>query len=143
MTINVEFKDFEEMTAFAEKLVSKGGNNAKDLSNVVKEIKEEKKIPRGNKPAEEFAENSAVSNDGAAESISDDTSGFEGEVKSYTLEEVRAKLVQLTRTGKQKEVKALLTSFEAENISSVKVEDYAAVMEKAALIGKVVGEVNA
>ena len=137
MTINLEFNDFEEMTAFAEKLVSKGGNNAKDLKNVVNATKEE--TPKADKSVKESVAASAVVN---AETINGDTSEPEADAKTYTLEEVRAKLVQLTRTGKQKAVKALLTSFEAENISSVKPEDYAAVMEKAALIGKA-GEVNA
>lgn len=133
MTINLAFNDFEEMTAFAQKLVSKKDSNAEVLRDVVIETKEEKKdkTPRATKPTADTAEDITVSNDEAAESVSDNTSESTTDSETYSLEEVRAKLVQLTRSGKQKEVKALLTSFEAEKISDVKAEDYAAVMEKA------------
>lgn len=50
---------------------------------------------------------------------------------TYTLEEVRSKLADLSRAGKQAQVKALLGEFGANKLSEVKEEDYAALMKKA------------
>lgn len=50
---------------------------------------------------------------------------------TYTLEQVRGKLANLSRSGKQAEVKALLGEFGANKLSEVKEEDYAALMKRA------------
>lgn len=50
---------------------------------------------------------------------------------TYTLEQVRDKLANLSRSGKQAEVKALLGEFGANKLSEVKEEDYAALMKRA------------
>ena len=50
---------------------------------------------------------------------------------AYTLEQVRAKLADLTRKGKRAEVKALIQSFGASKLSEVPVEKYAELMAKA------------
>lgn len=50
---------------------------------------------------------------------------------TYTLEEVRAKLAGLTKTGKRNEVRTLLEEFGAAKLPEVKEEDYAALMAKA------------
>lgn len=50
---------------------------------------------------------------------------------TYTLEQVRDKLANLSRAGQRAEVKALLGEFGANKLSEVKEEDYAALMKKA------------
>lgn len=54
----------------------------------------------------------------------------EGEV-IYTLEQVRAKMTELSRAGKAKAVKDILTSLDASNLSSLDPAKYAEAMEKA------------
>lgn len=113
MSITVNFGSYEEMIVFARQLL---GTTATKQETPIKkqELESESKkemenVPEGN-----------------------DEVPFEEEpVKTYTLEEVRAELAKLTRAGKQKEVKELLTSFGAKNLSSVDPKDYAALMEKA------------
>ena len=56
------------------------------------------------------------------------------ETKSYTESEIRACLAGLIKTGKQPQVKALLTEFEVSKLSEIPSERYAEVMEKAAKI---------
>ncbi len=110
MGITVEFKDFNEMMGFAIQLV-----NGKTAATAIKTDKP-KVEPQ---PSENKNNTPEV------------TEQKEEPVKAYTLEEVRAVLAKLTRSGKQKQVKALLTSLGAKNLSSVDPKDYAALMEKA------------
>jgi len=58
----------------------------------------------------------------------------EPEVKSYTVEEVRAALSALSKAGKKAEVKAILESVGVAKLSDVQPEDYAAVMQKAGAV---------
>ena len=58
----------------------------------------------------------------------------ETETPKYTIEDVREKLTKLARAGKQKEVKALVTKFGAEKISTLDPKHFASVMEEAELI---------
>jgi len=55
----------------------------------------------------------------------------EGVAPKVTLEQVRAKLAELTRNGKREQVKALLNEFGANKLSEVPAEKYAELMEKA------------
>ena len=113
MSITVEFKDFAEMIAFAKQLLGTPAS------------KQEPKKKEAALPSETEA---SMMN--SPESI--DEAPFEGgTVMTYTLEEVRAKLAELTRAGKAKEVKELLNSFGAKNLTSLDPKHYAAVMEKA------------
>jgi hypothetical protein len=48
----------------------------------------------------------------------------------YTVEELRATGMEKSRQGKREQLKALLTSFKAENISTLKEEFYGAFMQK-------------
>ena len=48
-----------------------------------------------------------------------------------TLEQVRAKLAELTRNGKREQVKALLNEFGANKLSEVPADKYAELMAKA------------
>lgn len=113
MGITLEFKDYEEMIAFAKVLLA-GTNlgepkktDAKQETKIETPVKEDVIENTKELPLEEKSE------------------------KEYTLEEVRAALAELTRNGKQKQVKELLTSFGAKNLSGLDSKDYAAVMEKA------------
>ena len=110
MSITVTFNDFNEMIAFAKQLIG---------SPVEGQIKQ-------NVPVEEVQKTNTLS----GETRTEDVKKNEVE-KPHTLEEVRAELAKLTRAGKAKEVKALLTSFGAKNLSSVDPKDYAALIEKA------------
>jgi len=117
MGITVQFESYEEMIAFAGKLVGQPSAPAKKVTKPVKEespVKEEA-------PAEE----TYVPGDSLPEVIEEENT------PSFTLEEVRAKLTALTRAGKQKEVKAILDFVKAKNLTSVEPKDYAVVMEKA------------
>lgn len=116
MGITLEFKNYEEMITFAKVLLA--GSNPVEPKKVV--AKQEAKIEAPVK--EEVIENTQRAEDLPSE---------EKPEKEYTLEEVRASLAELTRSGKQKQVKEILTSFNAKNLSSVDPKDYAALMEKA------------
>ena len=109
--ITVEFKDFNEMIAFAKQLLSNQIRQEERTPDTKKETKTaEPASDFINPPKEPMEEESA---------------------KTYTLEEVRAKLAELTRSGKAKGVKELLNSFGAKNLTSLDPKHYAAVMEKA------------
>ena len=56
------------------------------------------------------------------------------EEKALTLEDVRGVLADKSRNGKTAEVKALITSFGADKLSSVKASDYAELMKKAEVL---------
>ena len=53
------------------------------------------------------------------------------EETSVTLEEVRAKLAELSKSGKQAEVKTLITSFGASKLTDVPKENYAELLKAA------------
>jgi len=55
--------------------------------------------------------------------------------KVFTLEEVRAKLTELSAAGKQQQIKDLFVCFGAKKLTEVKAEDYAALMAAAEEIG--------
>jgi hypothetical protein len=122
MGITVQFESYEEMIGFANKLV--GGKTpveaAKKETKVTKPAKEE--TPAQDEETQR-AEDQPYTEEAPAQE--------EETVVTYTLEQVRAKLTQLTRSGKAKEVKAILTSVKAANLTSVDPKDYATVMEKA------------
>ena len=54
--------------------------------------------------------------------------------KALTLEDVRGVLADKSRSGKTADVKALITSFGADKLSSVKASDYAELMKKAEVL---------
>lgn len=121
MGITVEFKDYEEMIAFARVLLA--GTGLPTTAPVREVIKQEIKKPE-TKEAETVEEDTTVDE----EPVEDDAA------PTYTLEEVRAKLTALTRAGKQKEVRDILDYFKAKNVTALDPKDYAGVMEKAGAI---------
>lgn len=68
--------------------------------------------------------------EGPKEAESDDKPETEEE-NTYTLEEVRAKLAALSQSGKQAEVKELITNFGAKKLTEIPAEKYSELMEKA------------
>lgn len=114
MGITVEFKSFDEMVAFAGQLLGS------------KPVVEEKK--EAVKKVTPVIKNEAPAED---EALAEEEQPAGEETKTYTLEEIRAALAVHTRNGKQKQVKDLLTSFNAKNLSSIDPKYYAALMEKA------------
>ena len=92
MGITLEFKDYEEMIAFAKVLLA--GTNLGEPKKT--DAKQETKIETPVK--EEVIENTK------------ELPSEEKTEKEYTLEEVRAALAELTRNGKQKQVKELIRS---------------------------------
>jgi len=116
MSITIQFKDFNEMLDFAKVLLGRYQSEPDKTEAAKPETKSEKK--------ETVSNNSTTPEDEGLP--------FEGEpTKTYTLEEVRAKLAELSRAGKQKEVKALISSFRAKTLPEVDPKDYPALMEKA------------
>lgn len=115
MSITVTFNSYEEMVAFA-----------KQIAGVPEQGEVKQKVKKAKEPIP--SENNAPAD------IEEEVPFEKEETKTYTLEEVRAELAKLTRSGKQKEVKEILTSFGAKNLSSVDPKDYAALMEKAGAI---------
>lgn len=53
------------------------------------------------------------------------------EQKPTTLEEVRAVLAKLSQAGKQAEVKALITKYEAKKLSDIPADQYPALLQEA------------
>jgi len=123
MGITVQFESYEEMIAFAGKLVGQQPALAKKEAKVTKPVKEE--VPTEETPA---AYEEVIPDQ---QQIEEEVPFEEEPVKTFTLEEVRAALAVLTRTGKQKQVKDLLTFFKAKNLTAVDPKDYAELMEKA------------
>lgn len=117
MSITVTFNSYEEMVAFAKQIAG---------------VPEQGKVKA--KAKEPIPSKSETGVNNAPVGIEDEVPFEKEETKTYTLEEVRAELAKLTRSGKQKEVKEILTSFGAKNLSGVDAKDYAALMEKAGAI---------
>ena len=60
----------------------------------------------------------------------------ENQEKTYTLEEVRAKLAALSRSGKQAQIKEIIASFGVNKLTEIPAEKYPEVMAKAEKIEK-------
>jgi len=125
MGITVQFESYEEMIAFAGKLVG----TEKGIEKPVKKATKTKETVVEELPR---VEGEIVEETQRAEDLPyEEEAPADEETPSFTLEEVRAKLTALTRAGKQKEVKAILDCVKAKNLTSVESKDYAVVMEKA------------
>lgn len=121
MGITVEFKDYEEMVTFAKVLLAGSNNTVNVQASAQEPLKQAIK-----KPVEQQAPAEQPQDEAPAQEETQDP--------QYTLEQVRAKLTELSRNGKAKQVKAILDSFGAANVTALKEKDYTAVMEKAGAI---------
>lgn len=132
MSITVEFKDFEEMKDFARELLGTGETDARKAPEPVKAAKAEKPqvlvAPvQPETPAEQKPEKEPEAESSAAPPEDEDSI-------SYSLEDVRAKLAALNKSGKRAQVKELLTAFGVEKLSEIAPELYAGLMEKAEVL---------
>jgi len=66
-----------------------------------------------------------------AKKVKRNLDAFQKLADDVTLEQVRAKLAELTRNGKREQVKALLNEFGANKLSEVPADKYAELMAKA------------
>lgn len=132
--ITVQYKDFDDMVATSKYIASLVGVNAAIaaalpvmplVAAAQKEPEKPQKqeaapfVPDKKEPVEQKAEEKA-------EAPAPAESG-----KTYTLEEVRAKLAELNKSGKRAEVKSLLGSFGAAKLSDIPADKYGELMEKA------------
>jgi hypothetical protein len=130
MKIEAQFDSIEEMVSFANKLAS--GVKPEVLSKKQK-MKEEEKAVTGEEVKETQPNNQIADELPIKEDTADELPKAEGEIV-YTLEQVRAKLTELSRTGKAKAVKQLLNNLGADNVSSLNPSKYTEAMEKAGIL---------
>lgn len=112
--ITVEFKDFEDMMGFARNLVSTV-ETKEPVQTATVTVQPTQVTPP---PVQEETQDTHAEDTGEEE-------------KTYTMEEVRAKLAALNKAGKRSEVKALLAGFGAEKLSEIPKEKYTELMDKA------------
>lgn len=119
--ITVQYRDFDDMVATSKYIASLVGGNAAitaapEALPQMAVTPEEPEKPQKQEPVEQPEEKTA-------EPVA---SG-----KTYTLEEVRAKLAELNKSGKRAEVKSLLGAFGAAKLSDIPADKYGELMEKA------------
>lgn len=118
--ITVQFKDFDDMMAFAKQMCG--------VATVATRPE-----PQPEPAAVASSNDHTAGPDAEAESVTEDAAMevTAAEPETVTLEEVRARLAALNKSGKRTEVKALLAGFGAVKLSEVPEDQYAALMEKA------------
>lgn len=120
MSITVTFASLEEMRDFAAKVAGMAAGEEKQAAPVQPGQAAPKKAKAGETapkpPAEEPDKKEPPAEDGTPE---------------YRLEDVRAKLAELNKSGKRAEVKALLAGFGAEKLSGIPEGKYGELMERA------------
>lgn len=120
MQIVATFDNYEEMVAFARKIMKEEPGAAPTEKKAV--------LPEAGEPVEEKqvpAESPIPEEEKAAPDKPPK------EEKHYTLVDVRAKLAELSKAGKKAQVQELIHSFGAEKLSQIGEEHYQAMMEKA------------
>lgn len=112
-----EFESLQEVKEFAAIIMTSEGIGIKKEEVKKEEVKKAEAKKEDPKPV-------VVKEEEIKQEVSE-------EAVSYTLEQVRAKLTELSRAGKAKEVKKLLTDAGATNVSTLGPDKYAEVMQKA------------
>lgn len=125
MQITATFESIEEMRGFAAEMAGLGevakrvtAGADKPKKSTVQAKTESDSQPEPGTPEEPEAETTE-----AVEAYAEE--------KSYTLEEVRAKLAALQKAGKRAEVKDMLTSLGVSKLSELPADRYGELMEKA------------
>lgn len=125
MQITATFESIEEMKKFSAEMAGLGevakkvtAGPDKPKKSTVQDKTESDSHPEPGTPGEPEAE--------ITEAV-----GAYAEEKSYTLEEVRAKLAALQKAGKRAEVKDMLTSLGVSKLSELPADRYGELMEKA------------
>ncbi|MEG0989131.1 MAG: hypothetical protein RSG54_10445 [Clostridium sp.] len=116
--ITVEFKDYEEMKAFAIELLGGEMGTATKAPEMPKKVKAEKQ-----EAAKEMQEEMQEEPDVKPEPEPEETT-------KYSLEDVRGRLAALNKAGKRTAVHELLGSFGAAKLSEISSEHYEALMKK-------------
>lgn len=127
--MKLEFNSLEEACEFAYEVRFKALLGAQSASKQVEKFSVTEK-EAGTKTAKAKAEKKEDPVQQEDEPSQPDQER-EGQEAAYTLVDVRAKLTELSRGGKAKEVKKLLTDAGASNVSSLDPSKYGEVMEKA------------
>lgn len=120
MRINLTFNDFEEMTEFCRKMAGEEEKEAPKKPKV--KAKEEAKV----EAKEDVQED-------AKEEIKEDVQEQTPEEKpaEVSLEDVRAALGELQKSGKRAEVKELIKAFGCTKLTEIPADKYAEVLKKA------------
>ena len=82
-------------------------------------------------PTSAAEEGNAAAETSAPEATAAPAASSEGSAKTYTLEEVRAKLAELSKGGKQAQVVGLIAQFGAKKLTDVPAEKYGQLMTEA------------
>lgn len=126
--ITVQYKDFDDMVDMA-RYITELVSGQSDRGNAA--LPETLPVPEAPERTDEMpfvadAEVSSTKQDTKKEEVAPPVAE-----KTYALEDVRAKLAELNRSGKRAEVKSLLGSFGAVKLSDVPADKYGELMEKA------------
>lgn len=129
--ITVQYKDFDDMVATSKYIASLVGENAAVAAAlpVMSPVAAAQEEPE--KPQKEETAPSVPDKKESSEQPEEKTEAPVESGKTYTLEEVRAKLAELNKAGKRAEVKNLLGSFGAVKLSDIPTDKYGELMEKA------------
>lgn len=114
MQIVATFDNYEEMVAFAGRIMKEEAPVKKTRVEEVPETAKEEPVEEKQAPVEKPV---------PAEPPKEE--------KHYTLVDVRGKLAELTKEGKKAQVQELIRSFGVEKLSQIGEEHYPALMEKA------------
>jgi hypothetical protein len=126
----------EELTKVIKDLAASYGAPAKETKTdkaapVKSETPAEKKTPAEVKAPDPEVNAAADDNTGSAP---EKNAASKEPEKEITLEEVRAKLAALSQSGKQAQVKALISKFGASKLTDIPKEKYAELMKEAEAI---------
>lgn len=119
MGITVTFESFEEMQAFAARVAGMEAKEKKAAPVKVERTASKEPVVKEETP-EEVPEVAAKEEPVASKDVAE-----------YKLEDVRAKLTELSKAGKRTQVKELLESFGSEKLKEIPAEKYGELMEKA------------
>lgn len=128
--ITVQYKDFDDMVNMARYITELVSGQSDKGNTALPET-----LPVTEAP--EHIDEAPFVTDAEVSSTKQDTKKEEAAAappvaeKTYALEDVRAKLAELNKSGKRAEVKSLLGSFGAVKLSDVPADKYGELMEKA------------
>lgn len=140
LEIKVDPEFLEEAKRWGQFLTAYMENSTDNSRDTKREGKE---VPKGNgnmkendKATESISKPASGENVGNIERIKDDElQEREAETilqhETYTLEEIRAKLTELSRAGKREAVNILITSYGVKRLTDLPAEEYADIMQKA------------
>lgn len=120
MQIVATFENYEEMVAFARKIMKEGASAEKP--------KEKEVLPKTEESVEKKQAPAKTSVPKEDKTVSAEPPKEE---RHYTLVDVRGKLAELSKAGKKEQVQELIRSFGVEKLSQIGEEHYPILMKKA------------